>query len=150
MEADHVQHRYGKDCRSEFRRFELSAPSARENALISADIKALPGFQGPGKANIGKKRHALSAHPNAAQFLSMPKVYRIRRPVQQPISNLFDRFQAGRADPGSTRFLADYSRGAVVVGFTSVPNSSLNASTNLLITAAISGWYPSKVVSVHS
>ena len=55
MEADHVQHRYGKDCRSEFRRFERSAPSARENALISADIKALPGFQGPGKANIGKK-----------------------------------------------------------------------------------------------
>jgi hypothetical protein len=44
MEANHVHRRYGKDCQSGFRRFSLSAPSARENATISVGIKTLPGY----------------------------------------------------------------------------------------------------------
>jgi hypothetical protein len=61
MEAKHVHRRYGKDCQSGFRRFSLSAPSARENATLSVGVKALPGVQtaaGRGRQGTARLRAA--------------------------------------------------------------------------------------------
>jgi hypothetical protein len=45
MEANHVHRRYGKDCQSGFRRFTLSASSARKTLLYQLVLEHYPDFR---------------------------------------------------------------------------------------------------------